>query len=1073
MPTLSPTAPTSRKSSILQKLDNYLKHLRNPAADASPLLEPLENRQFLYNNQPTFQDPVLAIASHEDQDYSLNGGFPVNTNDEGQSVLKWTVVGVGDSSLFAVQPHFDSNGNLFYTPATNVSGETTITITAQDSGGTAEGVDTTEPLTIPLSIYPVNDAPIFTAINPPSVNKGAPLQSITGWTTVSPGAPDESGQTVTFETGEISNPSIFSVMPYVQDNGTLLYQPSATAFGTSTVKVRAHDDGGTDNGGSDTSDWQTFTITVNEQSAAKTVVTYNGVEIPDDDSTPSTTEGTDFGTSYQSPGAITRTFTVTNPGDQALHISNLQLPDGFTLVEGLSAIIAPGKSDTFTVSLSTATAGNFNTGGVTFQTNSAEGIFVFSMVGIVVPGSFHTFTAKTAAKDRTFTDDNNNKVLFTLSGAGTGTLFQTATGEILSLALSGTKLTTNLNVNVTKNKNGTGVTTIGDIHIGDGGLNGFNAAGIHLTQSFKSEYTIKSLTLGDVGGDIQVGIVIGGDYIDKTTYLLGALDDVYVRTSSTVTSFKAQDWQDNDSFRDGLEAASLGTLTLTGRNEVKTKGEVTTTKLYGDLDADILLTYVVPIGTAPNSPAAKPTVSSITVAGSATGGWDFRAHKVSAISAKGLSSGQWNAKAGFGSITLGSANELSIASTKDLASFKAGLVEHTTIDVDGNIGSINVAQWNDGLIIATKVTSITTTGRVATKALPALAGDFNVDMLVNAGIGAHATLPAVGSITIKGSAQGDNAYQGNPSSGDWIIAGGAGAIRIGGSTDHLTIDVRSRDTNRGNLASLTITGEARDTVVSVYGKSGAISVGGATHLQVKVGVNVFGGDLASFNSTKALEGTTLEVEGNIGAITTYNWDGGSIHAFKIASITSRTTPATKAVPAVQGNWNIVGIHVTGEGVKTNQLAVGPINIAGQVNASTWEIHGNAGAVTVGSFYNSTLFVGIDGDAPTNAAPVRADFELFGGKASTLAGFTVTGKNVTAGHASFSASFVAAGTLTNVSLKLVNIGSLNAYGFSAATKIGLYTRLTGNPAPNNIVRVANKTAPGTYDTAGLFTLKIVG
>ena len=53
-----------------------------------------------------------------------------------------------------------------------------------------------------------------------------------------------------------------STQPAVAPNGTLTYTPAANANGSATVTVQIHDDGGTANGGVDTSAAQTFTITV-------------------------------------------------------------------------------------------------------------------------------------------------------------------------------------------------------------------------------------------------------------------------------------------------------------------------------------------------------------------------------------------------------------------------------------------------------------------------------------------------------------------------------------------------------------------------------------------------------------------------------------------------------------------------------------------------------------------------------------------------------------------------------------------------------------------------------------------
>ena len=111
-------------------------------------------------------------------------------------------------------------------------------------------------------------------------------------------------------------------------------------------------------------------------------VSYNGQNIVDGDSTPSTADGTDFGTSA-SP--VDRTFTVTNAGSATLTLSGLTVPSGFSIVNGLSSSLAPGASDTFTVRfLATGNA----SGLVSFANNdSNENPFNFSVVGTRLPGS--------------------------------------------------------------------------------------------------------------------------------------------------------------------------------------------------------------------------------------------------------------------------------------------------------------------------------------------------------------------------------------------------------------------------------------------------------------------------------------------------------------------------------------------------------------------------------------------------------------------------------------------------------------------------------------------------------------
>jgi hypothetical protein len=166
------------------------------------------------------------------------------------------------ADLFAVQPNISADGTLSYRPAPNKSGVAKLTVTAVDDAGTANGgVDTSPPETFAVTVVPVNDAPSFAA-GPDQTAKGAGLQTIAGWATgISPGPGDESTQTVSFAV-ENENQALFAVQPAVAGDGTLTYTPKSGTSGTATVAVRAHDSGGTANGGVDTSPPQTFTITV-------------------------------------------------------------------------------------------------------------------------------------------------------------------------------------------------------------------------------------------------------------------------------------------------------------------------------------------------------------------------------------------------------------------------------------------------------------------------------------------------------------------------------------------------------------------------------------------------------------------------------------------------------------------------------------------------------------------------------------------------------------------------------------------------------------------------------------------
>jgi Ca2+-binding RTX toxin-like protein len=104
----------------------------------------------------------------------------------------------------------------------------------------------------------------------------------------------------------------------------------------------------------------------------------SALEIGDGAATP-----VDFGTAAVGATAPTRTFRVANEGTATLSLGALQLPAGFKLVGGLSATLAPGSSDEFTVALDTSAAG-VRSGEIRFATNdSRAAVFDFAIRGAV------------------------------------------------------------------------------------------------------------------------------------------------------------------------------------------------------------------------------------------------------------------------------------------------------------------------------------------------------------------------------------------------------------------------------------------------------------------------------------------------------------------------------------------------------------------------------------------------------------------------------------------------------------------------------------------------------------------
>ena len=175
--------------------------------------------------------------------------------------------------------------NLTYTPAANYNGADNFTFRVTDRGdpdncgapvaGVCAAALTSAAATVSIGVNPVNDTPSFTKGANQVLSGNPGPKTVLSWATaISAGPSDESGQALNFIVAA-SNTGLFSVQPAVAANGTLTYTPALNVVGTAIVDVQLHDDGGTANGGSDTSAVQTFTITINAAATATSVSTSN------------------------------------------------------------------------------------------------------------------------------------------------------------------------------------------------------------------------------------------------------------------------------------------------------------------------------------------------------------------------------------------------------------------------------------------------------------------------------------------------------------------------------------------------------------------------------------------------------------------------------------------------------------------------------------------------------------------------------------------------------------------------------------------------------------------------------
>ncbi|PAW85709.1 MAG: hypothetical protein B9S33_09360 [Pedosphaera sp. Tous-C6FEB] len=217
------------------------------------------------NDAPVVTLDRSAVTVLEDSGASSVIGFatfsPGPASESAQTLVGYTVSN-NRSALFSVQPTISSAGVLTFTPSTNANGSATITVIAQDSGGTTGGGVDRSTNTFTIAVTPVNDAPSVTfTTNLIALLEDAGPQSVASFATFTAGPANESGQGLFAYTVSNSSNALFSVQPAIDNAGRLTFAPATNANGSVTVTVVVQDNGGAADGGVDRST-NTFTLMV-------------------------------------------------------------------------------------------------------------------------------------------------------------------------------------------------------------------------------------------------------------------------------------------------------------------------------------------------------------------------------------------------------------------------------------------------------------------------------------------------------------------------------------------------------------------------------------------------------------------------------------------------------------------------------------------------------------------------------------------------------------------------------------------------------------------------------------------
>lgn len=358
----------------------------NGGADTSPT-EQLLVEIVAVNDPPAFTRGADQVVREEAGPQTVPAwatGISVGPASEADQTLGFRVVGNTDPTLFQAGPEVSPDGTLTYTPAPDAHGNATIRLVAQDSGGTANGGSDTSPeQTFQIQVTPVNDAPSFSRGPDLLVLEDSGPRSFPGWAgNLSPGPVDESGQSLSFLVQGNSSPGLFASGPAVGSDGTLTFEPAPDAHGVATIDLALRDDGGTVDGGVDTSPVQSFEIRVAPVND-RPEFTPGSDQVALEDAGPQTVPDWATGLSRGPPDEAGQTlaFVVTGNTDPTLFVGGPSVaPDGT-----LSYLPAPDAVGSATITLVLVDNGGNAGGG---ENNSLPRSFTIDLAPVNDPPSF-------------------------------------------------------------------------------------------------------------------------------------------------------------------------------------------------------------------------------------------------------------------------------------------------------------------------------------------------------------------------------------------------------------------------------------------------------------------------------------------------------------------------------------------------------------------------------------------------------------------------------------------------------------------------------------------------------------
>ena len=201
------------------------------------------------------QGSAIGVTMSEDGSPTpFNLVLSTTKNNPFETFSGWSISAPPSSGSLGIASPGSQVTGIIYIPAPNFFGVVSFQLRSVGSAGTSF-------INVTVTVNPINDPPSFVLGPNLTVGEDSGPFTFNGWATGFNPGPLESQSLVGYS-ATADKTDLFAVQPAVSPAGVLTFTPATNRNGVATVSITVKDNGGTVNGGIDTSAVQTFTITI-------------------------------------------------------------------------------------------------------------------------------------------------------------------------------------------------------------------------------------------------------------------------------------------------------------------------------------------------------------------------------------------------------------------------------------------------------------------------------------------------------------------------------------------------------------------------------------------------------------------------------------------------------------------------------------------------------------------------------------------------------------------------------------------------------------------------------------------